>query len=132
MLLNRSGDVFGYTIKETVNLLSSTNARTSGSEGKRDGDVRGAIKGDGYHRIWYAWYSEFKVMIPSNKGIIECRSVHRDVCEGVLGEVLLETSQQEVVGEVGGEVEGWNHLGSDERVGVGKTHTMAGEIPAND
>jgi hypothetical protein len=71
-------------------------------------------------------------MIPSDKGIIECRSVHRDVYESVLGEVLLEASQQEIVGEVGGEVEGWHHLGSDEGVWMDKTHTVAGEIPAND
>jgi hypothetical protein len=68
--------MFWNTIKETVNFLSSTNAGTSGSEGKRDGDVWRAIKGDGYHQIWYAWYSEFKIVNPSNKGIIERRSVH--------------------------------------------------------
>jgi hypothetical protein len=54
-------------------------------------------------------------MVPSDKGIIECRSVHRDVCEGVFREVQLKTSQQQVVGEVGGEVERRNHLGCDER-----------------
>jgi hypothetical protein len=132
VFFNSGGNMFWDTIKETMNLLSSTNAGTSGGEGKRDGDVRGAIKGDGYHRIWYAWYSEFKIMIPSNKGIIERRSVHRDVGEGVLGEVLLEASQQEIVGKVVGEVEGWNHLGSDKGEGMGEAHTVAGDIPAND
>jgi hypothetical protein len=87
VLFDSGGDLFWYTIKETMNFLSSTNAGTSGSEGKRDGDVRRTIEGDWYHRIWYAWYSEFKIMIPSDKGIIECRSVHRDVCEGVFREV---------------------------------------------
>jgi hypothetical protein len=71
-------------------------------------------------------------MIPSNEGMIECRSIHRDVCESVLGEVLLETSQQEVVVKVGGEVKEWNHLRSDEGEVMCKTHTVAGEIPAND
>jgi hypothetical protein len=71
-------------------------------------------------------------VIPSNKGIIERRSVHRNVCESVLGEVLLEASQQEIVGEVGSEVEGWNHLGGDEGEVMGETHTVAGDIPAND
>jgi hypothetical protein len=33
------GDMFWNTIKETMNFLSSANARTSGGEGKRDGDV---------------------------------------------------------------------------------------------
>jgi hypothetical protein len=42
---------------------------------------------------------------------------HRYVCKSVFGEVLLETSQQEIVGPVGGEVEGWNHLRSDEGEG---------------
>jgi hypothetical protein len=46
MLLNGSGDLFWDTIKETMNFLSSTDARASSSEGKRDGDVRGTIKGD--------------------------------------------------------------------------------------
>jgi hypothetical protein len=46
VLLNSGGDVFWNTIKETMNFLSSTNAGTSGSERKRNGDVRGAIEGD--------------------------------------------------------------------------------------
>jgi hypothetical protein len=87
MLLDSGGYVLWYTIKETVNFLSSTKTGTSGSERDGYGDVRGTIKGDWYHRVWYAWYSEFKIMIPSDKGIIECRSVHRDVCEGVFREV---------------------------------------------
>jgi hypothetical protein len=71
-------------------------------------------------------------MIPSDWGIIKSRTIHRDMGEGVLGEVLLETSQQQIVGEVGGEVERWYHLGSDEGERVGKAHTAAGDIPAND
>jgi hypothetical protein len=131
VLLNHSGDVFWYTIKEAVNLLSSTNARTSGSEGKRDGDVWGTIERYWYHRIRDTRYSELEVVISCNKSVVERRTIHRDMSQGVFREVLLEASQQEVVGEMGGEVEGWNHLGSDEGVGMGKTHTVAGEIPAN-
>jgi hypothetical protein len=65
-------------------------------------------------------------MIPSNKGIIERRSIHRDVCESVFGEVFLETSQQQIVVKVGGEVERWYHLRGDEGVWMDKTHTVAG------
>jgi outer membrane lipoprotein SlyB len=71
-------------------------------------------------------------VISCNNGVVESRTIHRDMSESVFREVLLEASQQEVVGEVGGEVEGWNHLGSDEGMGMGKTHTVAGDIPAND
>jgi hypothetical protein len=46
VLLNSGGDVFWNTIKEIMNFLSSTNAGTSGSERKGDGDVGRAIKGD--------------------------------------------------------------------------------------
>jgi hypothetical protein len=132
MFVNSGGNISRNTVKEAMNFLSSTNSGTSGDEGKGDSDVRRAIKGDGYHRIWDAWYSEFEIMIPCNKGIIERRSVHRDMCESVLWEVLLETSQQEIVVEVGGEVERWHHLGSDEGEVVCKTHTVTGDIPVND
>jgi hypothetical protein len=71
-------------------------------------------------------------VIACNKGVVESRTIYGDMSKSVLKEVLLETSQEEVVGEVGGEVEGWNHLGSDEGEVMGKTHTVAGEIPAND
>jgi hypothetical protein len=71
-------------------------------------------------------------MISCNKSIVECRTIHRDMSKSVFREVLLEASQQEIVVKVGGEVKWWNHLRGDERVGVDKTHTVAGEIPAND
>jgi hypothetical protein len=126
VLFNSGGDMFWDTIKETMNLLSSTNARTSGGERKRDSDVGGTIEHYWYHWVWDTSYSELKVMIACNKGIVESRTIHWDVSESVLGEVLLEASQKQVVGEVGGEVEGWNHLRSDEGVGMNKTHTVAG------
>jgi hypothetical protein len=71
-------------------------------------------------------------VIACNKGIVESRTIYWDVSKSVLREVLLETSQKEVVVKMGGEVEGWHHLGSDEREVMGKTHTVAGDIPAND
>jgi hypothetical protein len=71
-------------------------------------------------------------MIACNKGVVESRTIHWDMSESVFGEVLLEASQQEVVGEVGGEIKGWHHLRSDEGEVMGKTHTVAGDIPAND
>jgi hypothetical protein len=84
VLLNRSGNMFRNTIKETMNLLSSTNARTSGSEGKRDGDVGRAIKDNRDHRIGDTRYSEIKVVIACNKGIVECRTIDWDMSERIL------------------------------------------------
>jgi hypothetical protein len=93
MLLNGSGNLVWDTIKETMNFLSSTKARASGSEGKRDGDIGRAIERYWYHWIWDTRYSELKVMIACNQSIVEGRTIHWDVSESVLWEVLLETSQ---------------------------------------
>jgi hypothetical protein len=132
MFLDSGGNVFWNTIKETMNFLSSTNTTAGGSERKRDGDIGGTIERYWYHWIWDTRYSEFKVVIAGHKGVVERRTIYWNMSKRVLREVLLEASQKEVIGEVGGEVEGWNHLGSDEGVWMGKTHTVAGEIPAND
>jgi hypothetical protein len=78
------GEVFWNTIKEAVNLLSSTNTSTSSDERKGNSNVRGAVEGNGYHQIRDPWNSEFKIMIPGYEGIIEHRSIHRDMCKGVL------------------------------------------------
>jgi hypothetical protein len=71
-------------------------------------------------------------MIACNKGIVERRTIYWNMSKSVLREVPLEASQKEVVVEVGGEIEGWDHLRSDEGEVMGETHTVAGDIPAND
>jgi hypothetical protein len=66
VFFNSRGNELWDAMKETMNFLSSTKTGTGGSEGDGNGDVRATIKGDGYHRVRYAWYSEFKIVIPSN------------------------------------------------------------------
>jgi hypothetical protein len=75
VLFYSGGKLFWNTIKETMNFLLCTMSSTSGDEGKGNSNVRGAVEGDGHHRIWYSWYSEFKIVIPSDEGIIESRLV---------------------------------------------------------
>jgi hypothetical protein len=58
-------------MKEIVNFLfNSKCASTRSGERKGKSDVGRTIKGEGYHWIRYAWYSEFKIMIPATRVLL--------------------------------------------------------------
>jgi hypothetical protein len=78
-------------------------------KGNRNGDVGRTIKGNQYHRIGNTRDPVFKVVVSCNKGVFECRMIHREMGKGVFREVQLETSQQQIVVDKCSEVEGRNH-----------------------
>src|SRR5579864_3873459 len=76
-------------------------------------------------------YSPLKVMLSCSE-LVKGVSWNTKMNETIQRPILLETSQQVIVVDVSGVIDG----GSGNRQGVksvrGTTHTVAGEIPAND
>ena len=69
-------------------------------DGKGSGDVGGKIKGNRNNWVRHTRYSILKVMISSNKGVIEAWTIDGKMNKSSFGIIPLEAAQQQVVVDI--------------------------------